>query len=42
MLADTFGVVTVYWAGGRLLLAAGALGLTTGRTVDIDATRTSG
>jgi len=42
VLADTFGVVAVYWAGGLLLLAAGALGLTRGRTVDIDTTVTAG
>ncbi len=42
VLADTFGVVVVYWAGGLLLIAAGALGLTTGRTVDIDTTLTAG
>lgn len=42
VLADTFGVVAVYWTGGLLLLAAGALGLTTGRTVDIDTTVAAG
>ena len=42
VLADAVGVVAVYWAGGLLLLAAGALGLTTGRTVDIDTTLTPG
>jgi len=42
VLADTFGVVAVYWAGGLLLLAAGALGLTAGRTIDIDTTVTAG
>lgn len=30
--ADRFGIVSVYWAGGALLLAAGALGLIAGRT----------
>ncbi|MFP5327843.1 MAG: hypothetical protein ACLGHT_10225 [Acidimicrobiia bacterium] len=35
-------MVAVYWAGGLLLLAAGALGLTRGRTVDIDTTVTAG
>lgn len=42
VLADTFGVVVVYWAGGLLLIAAGALGLTRGRTVDIDTTLAAG
>ena len=41
VLADTFGVVVVYGTGGLLLLAAGALGLTRGRTVDIDTTVTA-
>ncbi len=42
VLADIFGVVAVYWAGGLLLLAAGALGLIRGRTVDIDTTLPTG
>ncbi len=36
VLADTFGVVAVYWAGGLLLAAAGTLGLTAGRTIRHD------
>lgn len=31
-IADTHGIVAVYWAGGILLLTAGALGLTAGRS----------
>jgi len=31
VLADRFGITTVYWAGGALLLAAGAVGLLAGR-----------
>jgi len=36
VMADTLGVVAVYWAGGVLLLAAGTLGLTAGRTIRHD------
>jgi len=31
VLADRFGITTVYWVGGTLLLAAGGLGLAAGR-----------
>lgn len=31
-MADTYGVAAVYWAGGILLLAAGALGIKQGQT----------
>lgn len=37
VLADTFGVVAVYWAGGLLLVVAGIVGLTGGRACDPDA-----
>lgn len=33
--ADRFGIVSVYWAGGALLLAAGTLGLIAGRSTDL-------
>ncbi len=32
VMADAYGITTVYWAGGILLIAAGALGLTAGQT----------
>lgn len=32
-MADAYGIAAVYWAGGVLLLAAGALGITAGQTV---------
>ena len=35
VLADRYGITTVYWTGGLLLLAAGTLGLTTGRNLSI-------
>ena len=33
MLADSLGITAVYWVGGTLLLAAGALGLLAGRSI---------
>ncbi len=35
VVADRFGITAVYWAGGALLLAAGALGLIAGRSTDL-------
>ncbi len=35
VLADRFGVVSVYWAGAALLVAAGGLGLIAGRATDV-------
>ncbi len=34
VVADRLGITAVYWAGGALLLAAGALGLLAGRATD--------
>ncbi len=34
VVADRLGITPVYWAGGALLLAAGALGLLAGRATD--------
>ena len=38
VMADTYGIAAVYWAGGILLLAAGALGLTAGRNLSLPTT----